>query len=398
MYIDRLQSFPKNTSSIWFGPRQSGKSTLIRKALVNESFYEIDLLKSENFRRYLSSPEQLRKDIEFQILKKNIKYIFIDEIQKIPELTNEVHFLIEKYKTKKVHFILSGSSARKLKRGHANLLGGRALLKKLFPLHSLELKDSFDLSTALQLGTLAGIYFEDPKIKVEKLYSYLDLYLKEEIAQEGLVRNLDLFNRFFDIVALYCAEIINYTNIGRECGVSVKTVQNYFSILNETLLSFELPAWDKSLKRQLSKHPKFYMCDNGITNAILKNLKDELHPEVRGKMFEQWLINEIRNLSIYTQSDHDFHFWRTERGEYEVDLILSKKSKAQFAIEIKAKKKITKKDLASLLEFQKENPKAKLICLYEGEHGYNEGDILILPYDQIWDELSFFPKTKSGKQ
>ena len=156
MYIDRLQSLPKNTSSIWFGPRQSGKSTLIRKALVNESFYEIDLLKSENFRRYLSSPEQLRKDIEFQILKKNIKYIFIDEIQKIPELTNEVHFLIEKYKTKKVHFILSGSSARKLKRGHANLLGGRALLKKLFPLHSLELKDSFDLSTALQLGNLVS--------------------------------------------------------------------------------------------------------------------------------------------------------------------------------------------------------------------------------------------------
>ncbi len=386
MYIDRLQSLPKNTSSIWFGPRQSGKSTLIRKALLDEFFFEIDLLKSEYFRRYLSSPEQFRKDVEFQILKNKVKYVFIDEIQKIPELTNEVHFLIEKYKSKKVHFILSGSSARKLKRGHANLLGGRAILKKLYPLHSQELKDHFDLATALQFGTLAGIYFEETSLKIEKLYSYLDLYLKEEIAQEGLVRNLDLFNRFFDIVALYCAEIINYTNISRECGVSVKTVQNYFSILNETLLSYELPAWDKSLKKQLSKHPKFYMCDNGITNAILKNLKDELHPEVRGKLFEQWLINEIKNLSVYLQTGHDFHFWRTERGEFEVDLILSKKSKPQYAIEIKAKKKLIKKDLAPLLEFQKENPKAKLLLLYEGEQAYQEGDITILPYTEVFSK------------
>ncbi len=387
VYIERLQTLNKSASSLWLGPRQCGKSTLIRHMLSNEKYFEIDLLKSEYFRRYLSSPEQFRKDVEFQINKKEMKYFFIDEIQKIPELTNEIHFLIEKYKSKNVHFILSGPSARKLKRGHANLLGGRAVLKKLFSLHSLELKENFDLNTALQFGTLAGIYFEGPDTRIEKLYSYLDLYLKEEIAQEGIVRNLDLFNRFFDIVGIYCAEIINYTNIGRECGVSVKTVQNYFSILNETLLSFELPVWDKSLKRQLSKHSKFYMCDNGITNSILRNLKDNLRPEVRGKMFEQWLINEIRNFSIYAQSDYEFHFWRTERGEFEVDLILSKKSKPLYAIEIKAKKKIVKKDLTSLLEFQKENSLSTLILLYEGEQAYSEGDILILPYYEIWDEL-----------
>ncbi len=228
VYIERLQTLNKSASSLWLGPRQCGKSTLIRHMLSNEKYFEIDLLKSEYFRRYLSSPEQFRKDVEFQINKKEMKYFFIDEIQKIPELTNEIHF---------------------------------------------------------------------------------------------------------------------------------------------------------------SKHSKFYMCDNGITNSILRNLKDNLRPEVRGKMFEQWLINEIRNFSIYAQSDYEFHFWRTERGEFEVDLILSKKSKPLYAIEIKAKKKIVKKDLTSLLEFQKENSLSTLILLYEGEQAYSEGDILILPYYEIWDEL-----------
>ncbi len=385
--VARLAAVQKNTSSLWLGPRQSGKSTLIKAALQKENFFEVNLLETDTFKKYLTHPEQLRKDIEYQVAKHKTKFVFIDEIQKIPALTNEVHLLIEKYKSHPVFFILSGSSARKLKRGNANLLAGRALLKKLFPLHCLELKEEFQLETCIQYGSLAGIYFEPRDLKIQKLQSYVDTYLKEEIAQEGLVRNFALFNRFLDVAGMYGGEIISYSNITREAGISIKTVQNYFSILYETLIAYELPAWGKTVKRQLSKHPKFYFCDNGIHNAILKNLKDPLHPSQRGKLFEQWLINETRALLSYSNSELEIYFWRTERGEFEVDLILAKGNKPAIALEIKAKSKIDKKDFSGLLQFQAEFPKTQLYCAYEGTSAYMEQGIEVLPYQKMLEKL-----------
>jgi predicted AAA+ superfamily ATPase len=378
----RIAKIKKNVSSIWFGARQTGKSTLIKGSLKGEKTFIVDLLDSSSYRKYLLSPEQFRPDVEYQIKKNGIKFVVVDEIQKLPLLTNEIHFLIEAYK-KNVHFILSGSSARKLKRGEANLLGGRAILCQLFPLTMSELGDDFILEDVLQYGSLAGIYFETKEIKILKLKSYIDLYLKEEIAQEGLVRNFELFNRFFDIAGVYAAEIINYSNIARESSTSHKTVKSYFEILSETLIGYELQSWDVSVKRQLSKHPKFYFVDNGILNSIVNNLKDSIHPVQRGKLFEQWIINETRAYLSYHNIEIQMYYWRTERGEFEVDLLLAKGRVPKIAIEIKAKKFIAKKDLSALIEITKEFPKIKSYCLYEGSSDYEDQGIEILNYKHL---------------
>lgn len=201
------------------------------------------------------------------------------------------------------------------------------------------------------------------------------------------MRNFDFFSRFLDVAGIYSSEIINYTNIARESAISVKTVQNYFSILFETLIAFELPAWDKSLKRQLSKSSKFYFVDNGIQNAINRRLQDPLTPIERGKCFEQWIINEVRALLSYRQSEMDMFFWRTDRGQLEIDLILGKRGKILKAIEIKAKKNITPSDLVALNELKKEHKSSELICVYEGVNSYQEGDVLVLTYQDFLKKI-----------
>ena len=375
MVIKRIPRLSIQVSSIWLGPRQTGKSTLIKTELSHLPFFEVNLLKSDIYAKYLKDPSQFRKDILYQIKVKNIKYVFVDEFQKIPSLTNEIHLLIEETK---LLFFMSGSSARKLKRGNANMLGGRAIMCPLFPLTFFELGNEFVLNQVLQFGSLAGIYFCEPEIRVEKLLAYIEIYLKEEIAQEGLVRKLDSFHRFLDVAGFYSGEILNLSNIARECGVSHKTVLSYFEILEETLLGYRLNPWDKSLKKQLAKHSKFYFSDNGINQAINQQLRDPLTPILRGKLFEQWVINEIRAYINYFKLDYKLHFWRTERGEYEIDLILSKQQKPEFAIEIKAKKRIDKNDLKSLREFKLDYPKVKLFCLCEVIDPYIEGEVLVM--------------------
>jgi predicted AAA+ superfamily ATPase len=227
------------------------------------------------------------------------------------------------------------------------------------------------------------------EVKILKLKSYIDLYLKEEIAQEGIVRNFELFNRFLDIAGVYASEIINYSNIAREASTSHKTIKSYFEILSETLIGYELPSWDVSVKRQLSKHPKFYFVDNGILNAILSNLKDPIHPLQRGKLFEQFIINEVRAYLSYQQVELQMYYWRTERGEFEVDLILAKGRVPKLAIEIKAKRNISKQDLSALNEIAKEFPKIKRYCLYEGTSNYEDQGIEILNYSQLYNILIF---------
>lgn len=385
MVIGRIPQLSLKVSSVLLGPRQTGKSTLIKTELFKKAYFEVNLLKLDIYSKYLKDPSQFRKDILYQVKKNKTKYVFVDEIQKIPELTNEIHFLIEEYK---IIFILSGSSARKLKRGNANMLGGRAIINYLFPLTYLELDENFELEQMLRYGSLAGVYFDEPEIKIQKLLSYVETYLKEEIAQEGFVRKLDSFHRFLDVAGVYSGEILNSLNISRECGISHKTVLSYFEILEETLIGFKLHAWDKSVKRQLSKHPKFYFSDNGINQAITKQLRDPIIATQRGKLFEQWVINEFRAYLSYFKKDFRLHFWRTERGEYEVDLLLSKQQAPCVAIEIKAKKKITKIDITSLLEFKKEFSKVKLICLCEVECPYEESGILIInPMDFFKDYI-----------
>lgn len=378
--VKRLISLNKKNSSLWFGPRQSGKSTLIRNELRTEPHWEVNLLESDTYRKYLVDPAQFRKDAEYQIGQNKIRFIFIDEIQKVPALLDEVHNLIEKYR---VICVLSGSSARKLKRQGINLLGGRATLHHLFPLLVDELGTNFDLQTVLQHGTLVGIYFDPPELRVQKLRAYVDTYLKEEIAQEGLVRNLDIFQRFLDVAAAHATEIISYTNIATASATSLKTIKNYFSILYETLIGYELPAWHQSVRRQLSKHPKFYFVDNGITNAITKQLRDPPTLQQRGKWFEQWVINEIRAHASYSGSECSFYFWRTERGEFEVDLVITKKNQPIAAIEIKAKKKLVTTDFSGLRAFKTEYPECQLYCVCETSSPYQENSITVFPVLQF---------------
>jgi predicted AAA+ superfamily ATPase len=352
----------KKGSYLILGPRQSGKSTWIRFHLANSAYFEYDLLKRDIYKRYLNNPEQLREDIVYLIKEKKINIVFIDEIQRIPELFDIVHDLIETFK---IVFYLSGSSSRKFKAQGVNLLGGRAKLSMMFPFTFHELKDQFKLENVLQFGSLAGIYFKDDDEKEEYLRSYVELYIKEEILQESLVRKIQDFHRFLDIAAIYAAQILSYTNIAREVQIAEGTVKSYFQIIEDTLIGYKLPAWDISVKKQLSKHPKFYFFDNGINNALLLQLKGPLHPEQRGHLFEQWFVNEIRAFMSYNQLPFHLHFWRTSDGHYEVDLILSKSNKIFYAIEIKGKKILSNADFKSLKYLKSEHPHVKCFLVSE---------------------------------
>jgi predicted AAA+ superfamily ATPase len=388
-HIKRLPQLSLKTSTMVLGPRQSGKSTWIKEQLENQKYHTFDLLNISLYRKFLKNPELFSQEIESQIKLKAIIFFFVDEFQKIPELTNAVHDLIEKHK---IYFILSGSSARKLKRGNTNLLGGRAIMQSLFPFTTLELGSYFDLEKVLKYGALPGIYFDDEELAQDKLTAYVNTYLKEEIAQEGLVRSFEAFNRFLDIAGIYAAEILSFANISREASVPEKSVKNYFNILNETLIGFFLPAWDDSLKRQLSLHSKFYFVDNGITSAICQRLRDPLDLLVRGKMFEQWCINEIRALIHYQKKEYNLHYWRTARGEYEVDLLLVKQGKIRLAIEFKCKKVINKRDIVGLKEISSDNPKIKLLCICLAENPYELEGVQVINAKEIFSDISLMNK------
>lgn len=386
MIVRNMVDFPHNASFFLFGPRQTGKTTALLEFLNSPQkkkpvkFWHVNLLLSKSFLIYKKNPEQFSRDAVHQIEKEKVKYIFVDEVQKIPILLDEIHQLIETYKS--VHFILSGSSARKLKKGGANLLGGRAILRYFFPLLSHELGKKFDLERALTIGTLPGIYFDDPKIAFEKICSYVETYLKEEIIAEALVRNIGDFHRFLEISAQHTTEIINYDNIGRESATKSKSVKAYFQILEDTLIGYTLPAWDKSVRKQLALHSKFYFFDNGVLNGILGSLDGIKFPELRGKLFEQWIINEIRAYISYTRVPIKMHFWRTKAGN-EVDLILSKLGKPLAAIEFKAQKEIGKKHLAGLKSFSEEYKVKNLIIVSEVNTPSIYDGIEILPWNNF---------------
>ena len=354
MISRKLVDFSTKNSFFLFGPRQTGKTTALLSFLKQNHenrYWTVNLLLSGSFLTYEKDPSQFSRDAIYQIEKKQVRCIFVDEVQKIPLLLDEIHQLIESYKD--VYFILSGSSARKLKRGGANLLGGRALVRHLFPLTFAELEDNFDLERVLTIGTLPGIYFDSPAVALAKLRSYTEVYLKEEIIFEALLRKVGDFHRFLEVAAQHTSEIVNFENISREAATKGKTVKGYFQILEDTLIGHTLPAWDQSIRKQLSLHPKFYFFDNGVVNGILGSLDGIKFPEFRGKLFEQWLINEIRANIVYSKAPIKMHFWRTQAGT-EVDLILSKSAKPFAAIEFKAQKEIGKKHLAGIKSFSEE--------------------------------------------
>ena len=326
---------------LW-GPRQVGKSTLLRESFPDALW--IDLLKSEEFRRYQERPEYLRLEL---INGKKPSRIIIDEVQKVPALLDEVHWLIE---NENIPFGLCGSSARKLKRGHANLLGGRAIRYNLFGLVSQELGDDFNLEVMLNRGNLPRHYSSDNAQTL--LRSYVSDYLKEEVAAEGLVRNLRSFSGFLDVAALSDADPINFSNIARDCGVSSHTVKEYFCILEDTLLGRWLPAYRPRPKRKISCAPKFYFSDVGVVNFLAKRRDLEAGSPLFGKAFENWIFHELNSWNHYSESYFDLFHWRTSQGT-EVDFIVGD---MELAIEVKATKKISSQHLKGLRKTGQRTP------------------------------------------
>jgi len=377
--LDLNKILKDDRSAFLFGPRGVGKTYLCHEFIKGKQPYTaVDLLKNEIVTRYVLQPGIFRKEIEEKISAHKILTVFVDEVQKLPQLLDEVHYLLENYK-KKVRFILTGSSARKLKRKGANLLAGRAWTLNLHPLSFMEI--DLNLDKALTIGALPAVYCDDDDPK-RTLKAYVDTYLKEEIMQEALVRNIEGFIRFLDLAGQMNGQPINFTKIAKECRVSDKTIREFFSILVDTLVAFKIDAWSHSVRKQIRQSPKFYFFDCGVLNAIRGELDIKLRPSsyCYGKLFETFIVQELIKLNDYTEAGYKFSYWRTNTG-LEVDMILSKGfNQPPIAVEIKSSTAPVLSDLHALRSFQSENKTAALYCLSNSPQPYTLENIKVFPW------------------
>ncbi|RLD56447.1 MAG: AAA family ATPase [Bacteroidetes bacterium] len=373
MYI-RKQVFEGsvNESMFFWGARQTGKSTLL-KSLYPDSLY-FDLLLSDVFERLQRNPSLLR---EITLASKQSMPVIIDEVQRIPELLNEVHWMIV---NKNIQFILSGSSPRKILRSGANLLGGRALRYELYPLTYKEIPD-FDLTRALNNGLLPRHYLS--KIPKKLISAYIGSYLKDEIMAEAKIRNIVSFSRFLEVAAFSNGEIVNYTNIASECGISAPTVKEYFKILEDTLIGRFLHSFQKKPKRRVILAPKFYYFDIGIANYLLKRKAIEQGSEVFGKAFEHFIYHEIYTHSSYSELNYPIKYWRTT-SQIEIDFVLGDH---EIAIEVKATEHANVRHLKGLKSFSTEYNVKKLILVSNDPLPRQLEDIEILPWEIFLDRL-----------
>lgn len=373
-YIERLVDLNillDKKSHFLLGPRQTGKTFLIRHTLENTRVY--DLLDAEIYLALSRNPGLISEELQLQD-----RLVVIDEIQRLPELLNEVHRLIE---SSGVRFLLTGSSARKLRRGGINLLGGRARTKYLHPLTYKELNRHFDLSTAIEHGLIPSIYFsDDPRADLQ---AYAGSYLQQEILAEGATRNIPAFSRFLRVAALCNASIVNFTNVASDAQVARTTVYEYFEILKDTLLLYELPAWRKSKKRKPLASSKYYFFDVGAV-AVLQGREFRAGTPEFGEAFETYLMHELKCFSDYI-SGEQLSYWRSTSG-FEVDFIIGDHT----ALEIKAKKNISPNDIKSLRMLEEEKKLKRYICVSMEPRKRRVGNIDILPYreflDLLWDE------------
>lgn len=377
--FNRSLTLPPAGSETFFlwGPRQTGKTTLLRETYPAARW--IDLLMADGFRRYASRPELLRQELADDDRAAG-RQIVIDEVQKVPALLDEVHWLHE---NRGVQFALCGSSARKVRRGGANLLGGRAIRYELHGLTAHELGDAFDLDRLLNHGYLPRPYESSRPTRL--LDAYVGTYVREEIAAEGLVRNLPTFSEFLVAASLGDTELVNYSNIARECGVSSHTVKSYFEILEDTLLGHWLPAYRKRLKRRVRLSPKFYFSDVGIVNRLSRRGTLERGSALYGKAFENWVSHELRAHRAYTESDAALAYWRLTGGT-EVDFIVND---MEVAIEAKASANITSTHLKGLRTLHEEHLAARriVVCLEPRPRRTDDG-IEVLPartfVERLW--------------
>lgn len=332
-----------------FGARGTGKSTLLDTIFSQDEVLLIDLLKPEYLAPLQARPQELEK-----ILSASKKpWCIIDEVQKVPELLDVVHQYIEKTDIK---FALTGSSARKLKRDSANLLGGRAFLYKLFPLTHLELGEYFNLNDVLSFGSIAKVFdLKTPREKISFLRSYCEVYLKEEIQVEQIIRNIPPFRRFLEISATQDTDIINYANIGRDINTDPKNVANYYSILEDTLLGFFLEPYHTSIRKRQKQSPKFYWFDTGVRRLLSKTVDLPVTPKSfeYGSLFENFVVNEIYRLLTYSEKSFNLSFIRIDNS-LEIDLVLERAGYPTYLIEIKSSENINENHTGTLEKYHKE--------------------------------------------
>lgn len=371
--IDILANRFKKGSAFLFGPRQVGKSTLLKDQLVDAN--TINLLKSEEYLNLSNNPAKLR-----EIIIPN-KLTVIDEIQRLPELLNEIHYLIEE---KSARFLMTGSSARKLRRGGVNLLGGRARTFKLHPFSIMELKDDFNLNKAIQNGLLPSVWFsEDPD---GLLHSYATDYLEQEIISEAAVRNVSGFRRFLSVASHCSGKQINYTKLSTDAQIKPTTLREHFEILIDSLIATRVDSWRKGKNRKVVSHEKVYFFDTGVSR-ILQGRKDYPNKsDEYGCAFESLVFHELRCFTDY-KSQESINYWRTNTG-LEVDFILGDR----IAIEVKSSESISNADLKSLRAIESEAAfKARILVCNEPHARKTEDGIFIIPF------IEFVKKLWSGE-
>ncbi len=384
--ITRILKKPLEHRKSFFllGPRGTGKTYWI-KANLPKSVY-IDLLNAEIYTMLLANPHRL---VDF-IPKGYKDWIVIDEVQRIPELLNEVHRLIE---AEQHLFVLTGSSARSLRKKGVNLLAGRALVYHMHPLVAQEIGEEFNLNQALAQGLLPAILSE-PDAKAY-LKSYVSTYLREEVMQEGLTRNLANFTRFLEVACFSQGQVLNMSAIARESSLSQKNVSNYFEILADLLLAYRIPIFSKRAKRQLIQHPKFYYFDVGVYQTLRPKGFIDTQAEIDGAALETLFLQSLLALNDYYAWDYEVYYWRTQTG-LEVDFILHG-PKGLFAFEIKRSRNVSRQDAKGLLAFQEDYPEAKLFLVYGGEQKYHFDSVEVLPLAEALINLPAIVGEKNEK-
>jgi predicted AAA+ superfamily ATPase len=370
----RLIHPPEGKSFFLFGPRGTGKTTWVKMAFPKAVY--VDLLEAELFNNLLANPQRLENLIPGSFKD----WIIIDEVQRVPELLNEVHRLIEKYKYK---FILTGSNARKIKRKGQNLLAGRALTYYMHPFTVSELGKDFNLGHSLKYGQLPSVYIEkDPKAYLE---SYVKTYLEEEIQQEGLTRNLAGFARFLEAASFSQGSILSISSVARECSVERKVVESYFSILEDLLMAYRVPVFAKKAKRRMAAHPKFYFFDTGVYRTLRPAGPLDMPEEIEGASLETLLFQELNAANTDYGLGYRIYYWRTA-GNAEVDFVLYG-DKGIRAFEIKRTARVSGVMLKGLKSFLGDYSMSKAYFVYGGSRQMRDGKVSILPIDDALRRL-----------
>jgi len=377
---------PLSSASFFlFGARGTGKTTLLKEFLGPQNALWIDLLDPGVEDRYGRAPESLAQEVRAR--PRPPPWVVLDEVQKVPRLLDVVHLLIEE--DKRLRFALTGSSARKLTQGGANLLAGRAYVNHLFPLTHFEQGGAFSLEDALRWGALPRLsMLETHEEKREFLRAYALTYLKEEVWGEHLVRRLDPFRKFLEVAAAANGQIVNYSGMAGDIGADTKTVQAYFEVLEDTLLGVTIEPYHRSIRKRQRKNPKFYFFDTGVARALSRRLEETLVPgsEPFGRAFEHFLVLEAWRLNDYRRLDYRFSYLRT-KDDAEIDLVIERPGLPLALVEIKSKAEVGERDVALLERFRRDFGKAEAFCLSRDPRRKKLAGVAALPWQEGLAEL-----------